>query len=146
MIYSFFDIQQLALPDFCISYFNARSPQFLLWFFYLSLSAVVASKCLQQMEFWSCTWQLCIRWMALDYVTDDEGHNLAKSLRTKSIFVCEATCSAVLHQKSFAIASSFLVSESVTQETVLSHKQSTIQQWGCFSVFFFVIIFLPQNG
>jgi len=66
--------------------------------------------------------------MALDYVTDDEGHNLAKSLRTKSIFVCEATCSAVLHQKSFAIASSFLVSESVTQETVLSHKQSTIQQ------------------
>jgi len=53
---------------------------------------------------------------------------VAKSLRPKSIFVCEATYSAVLHQKSFAIASSFLVSESVTQETVSNHKQSTIQQ------------------
>ena len=60
---------------------------------------------------------------------------MAKSLRPKSIFVCEATCSAVLHQKPFAIVSSFLVSESVTQETVSSHKQSTIQQWGCFFVF-----------
>ena len=67
---------------------------------------------------------------------------VAKSLRPKSIFVCEATCSAVLHQKSFATVSSFLVSESVAQQTVSSHKQSTIQQWGCF----FVIIFLPQNG
>jgi len=53
---------------------------------------------------------------------------VAKSLRPKSIFVCEATFSAVLHQKSFAIGSSFLVSDSVTQETVSSHKQSTIQQ------------------
>jgi len=53
---------------------------------------------------------------------------MAKSLSPKSIFVCEATCSAVLHQKSFAIASSFPVSESVTQETVSSRKQSTIQQ------------------
>ena len=60
---------------------------------------------------------------------------VAKGLRPKSIFVCEATCSAVLHQKSFAIAPSFLVSESVTQETVSSHKHSTIQQWGCFFVF-----------
>jgi len=50
---------------------------------------------------------------------------VAKSLRPKSISVCEAACSAVLHQKSFATASSFLVSESVTQETVSSHKQST---------------------
>jgi len=53
---------------------------------------------------------------------------VAKRLRPKSIFVCEATCPAVLHQKSFAIASSFLVSESVTQETVSSHKHSAIQQ------------------
>jgi len=35
-----------------------------------------------------------------------------------------------------AIASSFLVSESVTQETVSSHKQSTIHQWGCCFLFF----------
>jgi len=60
---------------------------------------------------------------------------VAKSLRPKSIFVCEATCSAVLHQKSFPIASPFLVCESVTQETVSIHKQSSIQQWGCFCVF-----------
>jgi len=53
---------------------------------------------------------------------------VAKHLRPKSISVCEATFSAVLHQKSFAIASFFLVSESVTQKTVSSHKQSIIQQ------------------
>jgi len=45
----------------------------------------------------------------------------------KSIFVCEATCSVVLHQKSFVIASSFVMSESVMQDTVSCHKQSTIQ-------------------
>jgi len=39
---------------------------------------------------------------------------VAKSQKQRSIFVCEATSSAVLHQKSFGIASSFLVSESVT--------------------------------
>ena len=44
-----------------------------------------------------------------------------------------------------SIVSSFLASESVTQETVSSHKLSTIQQWGYF-FWFFVIIFLPQYG
>ena len=47
-------------------------------------------------EFWSCTWQVCIRWMALDYVIHDEGpqslksnfyHKTASALKTWFIIV-----------------------------------------------------------
>jgi len=71
----------------------------------------------------------------------------------KSIFVCEATCSAVLHQKSFVIASSFVMSESVMQDTVvrvwckiLFHVINSQPFNSEFFFCFFVIIFLPQNG
>jgi len=72
------------------------------------------------------THSLKCNFLNVNEITTHEYTIVAKSLRPKSIFVCEATCPAVLHQKSFAIASSLLVSESVTQETISSHKQSTI--------------------
>ena len=54
---------------------DSRTVSFTIRVLYRLLLANVCNK----WKFWSCTWQLCISWTALDYVTHDDGPQSLKS-------------------------------------------------------------------
>jgi len=79
MIYSFCGILQLALQDFVSPIVKAHSLQFLLCFSICPWVRLLLANFCNKWKFWSCSWQLCIRWTALDYVTHDVGPQSLKS-------------------------------------------------------------------